>query len=196
MGAVVQLDGSGSHDAGGHEPLDYGWAQTSGTPALGLSKSTVVSPTFSASSLGVFTFSLKVTNTSGVISAPDPVKVVVVASRTYGLALAPDHASNSVPGAVLTYTHILTNTGDGPDTFGLALSSSRGWATMDTTPLSVGAGATATLLVSVTVPADALSGTVDSTVITATSQGDTAAWAVVRDTTTAVDRQWKVYCRR
>ena len=104
----------------------------------------------------------------------------------------PEGDADSVPGTVVAYSHILTNTGDGPDIFDLALDSSQGWAAMDTTPLSLGAGGTATLVVSVTVPADALSGTVDSTVITATSRGGGQS-AASTDTTTVVDREWNVY---
>ena len=196
LGQVVQLDGSASYDPDGNEPLTYGWTQTGGTPAVSLSDGSVVSPTFTASSTGTLVFSLTVSDTVGRVSTPDTVTVTVTEEppTTYGLALAPDRAASAEPGEVVTCSHILTNTGEGQDTFDLALTSSQGWATMDEMPPSLDAGQTATLEVRVAVPAAAVSGTVDVAELTATSQGG-GTGATVTDTTTVVvvDHKWQVY---
>ncbi len=100
-----------------------------------------------------------------------------------GVAFAPDRAAQAQPGAIVTFTHTLTNTGEVTDTFALTLSG--GWATLlTTTPLTLPAGATAPVQVQVAVPTDALSGTVGTTVITATSQRDPAVFAAVVDVVT------------
>ena len=99
-----------------------------------------------------------------------------------GVDFVPDHSTVARPGEVLTFTHTLTNTGNLTDTFDLSLS---GWGTLLTpTPVMLGAGASAPVQVRVVVPADALSGTVNTTVVTATSRFDAAVSAAVRDAVT------------
>jgi uncharacterized membrane protein len=90
--------------------------------------------------------------------------------RVPDVDLGPDREETAEPGDVVTYTHTLTNTGNYTDTFDLSIS---GWGKlMTSSPITLGQGLTHTVLVSVTVPTDAISGTVDTTVITATSQSD------------------------
>jgi hypothetical protein len=111
-----------------------------------------------------------------------------------GLQLAPDRSASVDPGAAITYTHTLTNAGVQSDTFALALASSQDWATLLTTsPVTLAPSATATIQVRVTVPAGTLSGTVDTTVLTATSQADPHLHAAVTDTTTVGGARWTVY---
>jgi uncharacterized repeat protein (TIGR01451 family) len=75
IGDTVQLDGSGSSDPDGHE-LTYQWAQTGGSTPMVLDDSAVVSPTFTATDAGVFTFTLAVTDTFG-LSDSDEVVITV-----------------------------------------------------------------------------------------------------------------------
>jgi fibronectin-binding autotransporter adhesin len=103
---------------------------------------------------------------------------------TPGVILEPNRSGSADPGTVITYTHTLHNTGDGPDTYDLTHISSAGWAITYDTPITVGYGMSRTVIVSVTVPADAISGTVDLTFLTATSQHDAAALDSVTDATT------------
>ncbi len=88
-------------------------------------------------------------------------------------------------GRVFSYTHILTNTGNGPDTFDLSHSSSRGWTVNYATPVAVGYNQTQTVIVYVTVPTGT-EGLEDVLMITATSQADASVVAVVTDTTTVI----------
>jgi hypothetical protein len=106
--------------------------------------------------------------------------------RVVGLQFAPDRSTVATPGTVVVYSHTLTNTGAYTDTYAINHASSQGWVVTYSSPLVVGLGGTATLWVSVTVPADAVSGTADSTLITATSQAYPYPFDTVQDTTRSV----------
>jgi hypothetical protein len=73
---VAQLDGSGSSDPDGHTPLTYGWRQIGGSPAMTLSNISAISPTFTANTVGIFTFTLTVTDT-GDLTDTDTVVITV-----------------------------------------------------------------------------------------------------------------------
>ena len=106
----------------------------------------------------------------------------VLVKHIAGVAFSPDHAQNADASA--TYTHTLTNTGNGLDNFDLTYHSSQGWPLVYDTPVSVERGQTISIVVNVSVPSAASGGAVDSTVITATSQRDPSVYAVVTATTT------------
>jgi len=117
-----------------------------------------------------------------------------------GVELSPGYDQTAGPGSIVTYTHTLTNTGTNTDTFTLDVSSSQGWpvSLLGATgtlslPLQLDAGLTATLLVSLTVPTAAISGTVDTAIITATSQTSPTVSAVAIDTTTVETVTYYVY---
>ena len=80
VGDVVTLDGSGSYDPNG-DALTYHWAQSGGSVPVTLSNPAAISPTFTASASGIFTFTLTVTDTAG-LSASDTTRVIV-AYRLY-----------------------------------------------------------------------------------------------------------------
>jgi uncharacterized membrane protein len=98
--------------------------------------------------------------------------------------LSPNREDSAPPESVVTYTHILTNTGASEYTFTITHESSQGWTVTHDSPITVGDKVSRTLVVSVSVPAGAISGTVDTTVITATSWDDSSVSAAVTDTTT------------
>ena len=110
-----------------------------------------------------------------------------------GVGLAPNRSGQALPGRSAVYTHTLTNTGNGADTFSITCAGTQGW-TVQCAPSSVALarGASATVRVTVTVPAGTISGTVETTIVTATSQADAAVRAAVTDTTTAI-ASWRVY---
>jgi len=80
--ATVQLDGSGSADSDAGDTLTYGWRQTGGSPAMSLSDTGAISPTFTATDAGVFTFTLTVTDTLG--AAGEATIVVTVTGEEAG----------------------------------------------------------------------------------------------------------------
>ena len=111
-----------------------------------------------------------------------------------GVGLSPGYNQEAKPGTVVTYTHVLTNTGETTDTFILEATSSQDWPVellggdyptgTALLPLELSAGLTGTIAVSLTVPTTATGGTVDYTVVTATSQTDSEVWTTITDTTT------------
>jgi len=111
---------------------------------------------------------------------------------TVGVQLTPDRSGLGSPVQPAVYTHTLTNTGNYTDTFAFASQSPPGWTVqVAPNPATVGQGAAQTVQVTITVPADIISGTVGSVVITATSQADNSVSATVTDTT--MIRVWRLY---
>jgi hypothetical protein len=117
-----------------------------------------------------------------------------VTNASAGVDLSPGYSQEASSGTVVTYTHMVTNTGTTTDTFTLEAVSSEGWPlellradASDGTPLlslRLDSGLTGTFVVSLTVPAGATGGIVDYTAVTATSQADTNVWATITDATT------------
>ena len=119
-----------------------------------------------------------------------------------GIALVPDNAETVAPGTVVSYSHTVTNKEGFSSVINLAAFSSLGWTTdfYDTTGTirltdtnldgkqDVGlvlVGQSVPFLVKITVPANATSGTVDSTRILA-STSNTNATAEATDVTTVL----------
>ena len=75
-GATVQLDGSGSSDADEDE-LTFRWEQVTGPVTVNFSNAFAMDPTFTASQMGTYRFSLVVSD-GQVDSAPDEVIVTVI----------------------------------------------------------------------------------------------------------------------
>ena len=75
LGSLVTLDGSGSYDPNG-TALTYHWSQTGGPITVSLNGASSVSPTFLADTNGLFTFTLTVTDATG-LSATDMTTVLV-----------------------------------------------------------------------------------------------------------------------
>ncbi|MBN2006962.1 MAG: hypothetical protein JXA21_26670, partial [Anaerolineae bacterium] len=131
------------------------------------------------------------------------IQVTPAAVAEPGVELSPGGARTALPGANVHYTHVLTNTGTTTDTFILTHASSQGWdvgvsaSTMGQTtilPIQMGAGMTATIMATVTVPAGAVAGTVDTTLITATSQTTPTVFATAYNVTTVGSAgQIKIY---
>ncbi len=100
-----------------------------------------------------------------------------------GVALAHNESQSAIPGA-LGYAHVLTNSGNYTDTFQIDAVSSQGWAVDAPQPLTVGAGKTAPVYVTLHIPDGTLMGTQDTLRITATSQTASLFSASLQDQTT------------
>ncbi len=123
--------------------------------------------------------------TLGGYGPADSVRDETTATYTPGVSLEPDRAQTVPAGSAVIYTHYLTNTGNGPDTFSVALGSTRGWGTLlDSGPFTLTAGAATVVRVQVTVPTDTYAFVQDITAITATATAGAVSDSV-RDTTTA-----------
>jgi formylglycine-generating enzyme required for sulfatase activity len=93
VGAIVQLDGSGSSDTDG-DVLNYAWTQIDG-PTTTLSSSSAIRPTFDANTAGTYVFELVVDDGTA-DSVPDEVIITVEeAVRSTGDLLTED-----LPGGV------------------------------------------------------------------------------------------------
>jgi len=114
------------------------------------------------------------------------------ATRGVDLTTA-DAAEEALPGQSATYTLTLTNTGDAADSFDLTASGNT-WPGVIISPATVtnlAAGGTASITVTVPVPADA-GGASDVVTITAVSQADAAATDSLDLTTTALEPAYGV----
>ncbi|MFC1879669.1 choice-of-anchor Q domain-containing protein [Chloroflexota bacterium] len=107
----------------------------------------------------------------------------------FSVILMPNRSANALPGTVITYTHTLTNNRASHDTFTLSHSSSQGWMVSYDTPIALDAGQATNLMISVTIPGDAISGTLDTTVIIATSQSAPSVFDGISDSTTVTFRK-------
>ncbi|MGC8951399.1 beta strand repeat-containing protein [Chloroflexus sp.] len=112
--------------------------------------------------------------------------VTVTTIRNLSFAPTPLDA-NADPGATVTFTHTLTNTGNAPDRFTLSLSGlPSGWtATVDpvATPI-LARNASITVTVQITVPTGIAAGATATAAIRATSQGNPTVYADVADSVT------------
>jgi hypothetical protein len=106
-------------------------------------------------------------------------------THTWNAELAPDHIHTAEPGDNIRYVHALTNTGKYTDTFAVTYESTQGWAELvGSDVITLGRDAISTVNVDVMVPGNAVSGTQDVTIITATSQAVGSVWAIATNTTT------------
>jgi hypothetical protein len=102
-------------------------------------------------------------------------------------AFAPDHNRAAEPGAMVIYTHTLTNTGSLSDTYSITWASSQGWATVTApSPVTLDPGQSRVMTVTVDVPAANSRGLTDTTTLTATSELSATHILKVIDTTSVL----------
>ena len=99
-----------------------------------------------------------------------------------GVAFTPSNTSTVNAGTVVAYMHTLTNTGDGPDQYDIAASSSNGWLVATPPRIALAPGATTQVAVTLTVPAGP-GGVTDIMQVSATSVISPAVFAAVTNTT-------------
>ncbi|MBN1886352.1 MAG: PKD domain-containing protein [Thermoflexales bacterium] len=110
--------------------------------------------------------------------------------------LEPDYPDGAAypAGTPSSYIHTVTNTGNSTDTFSLGWTNSHGWRAMIDNKaipitLTLGSGLSKSIEILVgPLPKDAISGTLNTTLITATSQFNVAISDTVVDTTTVLFR--------
>jgi len=114
----------------------------------------------------------------------DSSELTTTASILAGVLLTPETAANAgYPGATVTYTLTVENTGNAEDTFDVVVDSI--WtSTPSVAEITLGAGATTTFDVAVTIPADALAGALDVATVSVTSQADDTVTDTAALTTT------------
>ena len=108
---------------------------------------------------------------------------ITTVGQDVGVLIAPDNAQSTDPDTVITYQHTVTNTGNGADTFTLTAATPLGWAVQVDPPITLGAGLTSTLFVTLTVPVGT-DGLVEPMVVTATSTFDSSVFDTAVNTTT------------
>lgn len=106
------------------------------------------------------------------------------AAVSYSVALLDDTTRVGLPGQLVTYTLVLSNSGMLNDVYDITAASS--WPiTIPVDIFAVNSGATADVVVNVMVPSGAVDGDSDTAVITATSQADALVSASTNLTTVA-----------
>jgi uncharacterized membrane protein len=120
------------------------------------------------------------TNVSGTA-----VNVTTAISPIYNPVLGPDNSGSGFPGQTVVYTHTLTNQGNTPDTFVITANSSAGFGLelAPAAPIPLPVGHSATITLAVTIPPGTPASVVDTTTVTATSQGNISITDTATNTT-------------
>ena len=157
-----------------------------GPLAAGASATTNISVTVPANAAGGAMDAASVTVTSqGDNSQTAASTLTTTANNVYGLSMTPATAAqNGNPGTNVVYTLHVTNTGNAVDTFNVAVAGNV-WTTVAPASVSLASGVSASVNVTVTIPANATGGATDAATVTVTSQGDNTKTAASTLTTTA-----------
>ncbi|MDZ4179388.1 MAG: NEW3 domain-containing protein [Coriobacteriia bacterium] len=108
------------------------------------------------------------------------------------ISATPDRSGSMHPGGFITYTHTIANNTGSANTLQLTAASSAGWTTQifaadgvtSISSLTLANGASADVVVRLSVPSGAALGAQDVTSLRAQLAGDPAVFSVARDTTT------------
>jgi uncharacterized membrane protein len=108
-------------------------------------------------------------------------------SQEAGVAIGNSESGDGRPGETVVYSHVLTNTGDGPDSYSLTYLNDdpAGWTiTIDPAQTAqLMPGATTPFTVSVTIPQGVISGTIHQVMIQAASMADPDVTDTLTNTT-------------
>jgi len=159
----------------------------------------------------VGTFTAEVTIPANVIAGDEGVALVTAVSQSdgdindysfltttaaavYGVSVSADpDALSGDPGAVVTYTVTISNTGNGIDNFSLSASGNSWTTALSASSIMLNAGEAGTVMVTVQIPGGAADGDMDVVSITAVSDGDGSATGSVDLTTTAGAPIYRLY---
>jgi|GEM_PF-997549 len=132
------------------------------------STSTLPNPTHTYTSQGSYQAELTVTDNLG-LAQSDSLPIIV-----YGVSLPPDQSAVSIPGEAMTYTLIVNYIGSEPNTtfdVGVNITGAQWQVDAPSTIGPIASGTSASLPVTVHVPAQAAPGDISVVEITLTSQG-------------------------
>ncbi len=116
----------------------------------------------------------------------DDARLTTTATELRDVTLSADpDALSGEPGAVMTYTVHITNTGNAADSFSLNPSGNVWTTHVEPMTVTLAAGEGAPVMVTVHIPGDAANGDDDTVTVTAVSDADPTATASVDLTTTA-----------
>jgi uncharacterized membrane protein len=116
-----------------------------------------------------------------------------IAAPVYGIALSEDDGLSGPVGGEVSYTIAITNTGNVVDTFDLMVGGNTWTASLSDQTVTLAAGESQAVSVSVMIPPSASDLETDTATITATSQGDNSQTDSAILTTTAISQQVKIY---
>jgi PKD repeat protein len=159
----------------GATPLTYRWDFGDGSTLLTTGDSAISTaehPTHTYAHAGFYTVVLTTTNVYGEDVCTGTVEIF---ESFYGVMLAPSTDTTSgTPGATVTYTLQVTNTGNTVDTLTMTMSGNDWTTEVVTTVGPLASGESADVAVVVHIPAGANEGDSDTVTIAATSQGNPA----------------------
>jgi len=169
-------------------PSDIPWASvspTSGTAVVG--GSSTVDVVFDSTGLatGVYTGTLCVASNDPVTPLVETPVMLTVAEFGVTVTAVPDAITETV-GTTVTYTVNVSNTGSVTDSFSLSATGNLWPTNLSAASITLGAGQSGSVMVSVEIPAGAADGAMDTVTITAVSDGDGSTTDSVDLTTTAV----------
>jgi hypothetical protein len=168
------------------------WTTTLSTAVVtlnpGASDTFTVTVEIPAGALGNASDTATITATSqGDGGVSDSTNLTTSVDPVAGVQLAVDATSlNGEPGAVITYTVYVTNSGNITDGYVLSVSENVWITEVDPLIATLGPGESTAVSVIVHIPANAASGDSDTVLVTAVSNADPAVIEIVALTTTAV----------
>jgi len=112
----------------------------------------------------------------------------------HGVVVAPPTIARSGnPGAIVTYTLTVVNTGNALDQYDVSVSSAAWTTTAPTTIGPLAGGASASVTVAVTIPGEAEEGQTETAALTVTSRSDPTKSASSTLTTTATAMPFRMF---
>ena len=174
------------------------WTTTLSTAGItvssGLSATFTANVTVPTGAWGTQADVVTITATSEANNAiSDSATLTTTVITVYGVKLSADDNLSAPAGATVTYTLLVTNTGNLTDTFDLLKSGDVWTTTLSTGVVTLPAGQSQAVTIRVTIPAGAAALDSDGVTITAVSRGDGAKSDAAILTTTAGGQPDKVY---